>query len=237
MADDPRQPALGRGQFFDKPVYQAAVGLQQCLVQFRIRLKVAQGLAGQVLAVERVATGRTRVAARRLVDAGQRAAGQFEFVQCLGNHAFRMTEQGQGTRPFGELQRDMRSPVRRRHRRCHPHAPGCQVVQQCELEIDVEAAARADRVQARHIPGPIGRTQRVVVVQPPANQVALLHLKAMVPCNPARHGGGGGGRVGGEEIGVVFLSIGHRAWSLDGCLASGLPPRFCQGQPWAGPKA
>jgi hypothetical protein len=56
--------------------------------------------------------------------------------------------------------------------------------------------------------------QRVVVVQTATNQVALLHRNAVVLRYPVCDGVGGCGGVGRDEMGIVFLVIGHRSMAV-----------------------
>jgi hypothetical protein len=122
-------------------VFQAAVRFKKLPAQNWVRFPVDQGAASKVMAVKRVATWQARVVARRLVNLGHRSAGHIEpCVSGVAPSAWR--NQAQWARSFGELYLDMRIPVLYQHRRCHPHAFGLQVRQQCSVEIDVEAAVK-----------------------------------------------------------------------------------------------
>lgn len=103
----------------------------------------------------------------------------------------------------------MRTACRCQHRRGHAHASRVEVRQQRHLERHIEFATGPDGVQPRHIPLPVGGTQGVVVIQAPANQVALLHRNAVVLRHPTGNGCGGGGGVGGNEIGIGCQTGGH----------------------------
>lgn len=87
----------------------------------------------------------------------------------------------------------MRTACRRQHRRGYAHAIRMEVRQQRHLKGHVEFTTGPDGVQPRHIAQPADGTQGVVVIQAPANQVALLHRNAVVLRHPTGNGCGGGG--------------------------------------------